>query len=70
MVFGCLGVWVFTLYYFYIEISNEKRKQKKRFFNAFTDRSFSDIQQIPRRHYNNNSPSPRRRPFIGTPTRV
>lgn len=36
----------------------------------FRDRSYSDIQQVPRRHYNNNSPSPRRRPFMGTPTRV
>lgn len=40
------------------------------FIHPITDRSYSDIQQVPRRHYNNNSPSPRRRPFMGTPTRV
>lgn len=43
-------------------------------FHFYTDRSYSDIQQIPRRHHygsNNVSPSPvRRRPLVATPTRV
>lgn len=51
-------------------IKKKTETEKKNCLISFTDRSFSDIQQIPRRHYNNNSPSPRRRPFIGTPTRV
>lgn len=37
----------------------------------FRDRSYSDCQQLPRRQWTNNTPSPKRIPFLGTPpTRV
>lgn len=68
-----------NFYFLQLLLTLETNKQRDRthlksiqfiFIHPITDRSYSDIQQVPRRHYNNNSPSPRRRPFMGTPTRV